>query len=299
MLRGLGPAKAMQDILPNLAPLERAHQEYTRQALASKGFEFTNMRQHGIQVYPEVFKKADLLNTLPDGVVKELKKSTNLEVEADTHDEICDAVTTIVHNHMNVAAPMDVEKRIIAMLGADNHDRGYDKDCTADPYDAHDDCDEELYVNYIGKGQCRLADEGGQEQRQTEGQARRHMLVVWSTWSQKQRLLEQRQGEGQAEGRLQRERRQGRARQRRVWQRQERERVPCLRPAVLRGWDVAAPAVAEPRAELGPGYGMEPRERTAIRPPAPINRAEPGITSRTSSWPPVGLTAPMRETLAG
>ena len=59
------------------------------------------MRTHGVSVYPEVFKKADLLKVLPDSIVKELEKSTNINFESDRYTEIRDIVTTIVHNHMN------------------------------------------------------------------------------------------------------------------------------------------------------------------------------------------------------
>lgn len=83
MTRGLTPAKAMHDISMKLRMLERVHQESQKQARESKDREFVNMRKHGVHVYPEVFKKADLLKVLPGGVAKELKKSSNLDFEAD------------------------------------------------------------------------------------------------------------------------------------------------------------------------------------------------------------------------
>ena len=108
-IRGMQAAKNLQDVTPKVTALERAHQEYYRQALASKDPEFIKMRTHGISVYPEVFKKADLLKVLPETIVKELKKSTNINFEKDTYEEIREVVTTIVHNHMNTVTPMDID----------------------------------------------------------------------------------------------------------------------------------------------------------------------------------------------
>ena len=116
IIRNMQPAKNIQDVLPKMASLERAHQEYYKQALASKDAEFTKMRAHGLSVYPEVFKKADMLKILPESIVKELKKSTNVDFEKDAYSEIRDVVTTIVHNHMSVATPMDVDKRFVMNL---------------------------------------------------------------------------------------------------------------------------------------------------------------------------------------
>ncbi len=47
-----------------------------------------------MSVHPEVFKKVDLLKVLPEAVVKELKKSTNVDSEKYTYSEFRDVVTT-------------------------------------------------------------------------------------------------------------------------------------------------------------------------------------------------------------
>ena len=64
------------------------------------------MKTHDISDYPEVFRKADLVKVLPDVIVRELKMSTNIDFEKDSHSEIRDMVTTIVCNHMNAACYM-------------------------------------------------------------------------------------------------------------------------------------------------------------------------------------------------
>ena len=74
------------------------------------------MKSAGLNVYPEVFKKADLLKILPDMMVNELKKSTNIDFEKFKYSEIRDVVTTIVHNHMNASAPMDVDKKFVMSI---------------------------------------------------------------------------------------------------------------------------------------------------------------------------------------
>lgn len=111
------------------------------------------MRAHGIQVYPEVFKKADLMKVLPDGIAEELKKSTNLDFEADRYDEIRDVVTNIVHNHMNTTTLRDVEKRLMAISGGDHagsHDHTDVEDYTAQAA-PQEEYNEELQVHYVGK----------------------------------------------------------------------------------------------------------------------------------------------------
>jgi hypothetical protein len=105
-IRNMQPARNIQDVIPKIAALERSHQEYYRQAIASKDPEFVKLRSSGASVYPEVFKKADLLKILPDSIVKELKKSTNIDFEKNTYAEIRNIVNTIVHNHMSTASPM-------------------------------------------------------------------------------------------------------------------------------------------------------------------------------------------------
>lgn len=61
----------MHDIFPKFATLGRAHQNNGRQAVASNDLECVAMQQKGIQVYPDVFKKADLYTISPDGIAKE------------------------------------------------------------------------------------------------------------------------------------------------------------------------------------------------------------------------------------
>ena len=46
-----------------------------------------------ISVYPEVFKKADLTNVLPDSIVKEVKQSTHIDFGKDSYSETRDATT--------------------------------------------------------------------------------------------------------------------------------------------------------------------------------------------------------------
>ena len=43
---------------------------------------------------------------MPDVILKELKKGTNIKFETDTYKELRDVVTTIVHNHTNTTMPM-------------------------------------------------------------------------------------------------------------------------------------------------------------------------------------------------
>ena len=102
-------AKNRQDVMSKVNSLEKRHLENHRQAVGSKEPEFVKMKTRGISVYPEVFKKADLVKVLPDVAVKELKKSTNIDSQKDSHSEIRDLVTTIAHNHMTAATPMDLD----------------------------------------------------------------------------------------------------------------------------------------------------------------------------------------------
>ena len=115
-IRNMQPAKNIQDVLPKMTALERVHQEYYKTAMASKDPEFETMKKHGLSVYPEVFKKADMLKLLPEVIVKELRKSTNIDFEKDKYSEIQDIVKTIVYNHMTSSSPMDVEKKNLMNL---------------------------------------------------------------------------------------------------------------------------------------------------------------------------------------
>ena len=151
-IRNMQAAKSIQEVLPKITLLERSHQEYARQAVASKDPEFIKMRTHGVSVYPEVFKKAYLLKVLPESIVKELKKNTNINFESDRYTEIRDIVTTIVHNHMNTSVPMDVDKKHVMSLDKTEGDTDM-KEEEAHQEEAYPGYSEEGGVMcYIGKG---------------------------------------------------------------------------------------------------------------------------------------------------
>ena len=65
---------------------------------------------------------------MPDVILKELKKGTNINFETDTYKEMRDVVTTFVHNHTNTTMPMDIEKRLLSVTegggaGGDDDER--------------------------------------------------------------------------------------------------------------------------------------------------------------------------------
>ena len=68
-----------------------------------------------------MFRKADLVKVLPDVIVKELKMSTKIDFEKDSHSEIRDLVTTIVRNHMNAATQVDVDAHIMSIEQEKSH----------------------------------------------------------------------------------------------------------------------------------------------------------------------------------
>ena len=110
-IRNKQAAHNVQDVMSKLNALERRHQEHYRQAVATKEPEFVKMKTHGISVYPEVFKKADLMKVRPDSIVEELMKSTNIDFEKDSYSEIRDVATTTLRNYMNAHAHRGGEVR--------------------------------------------------------------------------------------------------------------------------------------------------------------------------------------------
>ena len=103
-IRNMQAAMNMHDVVSEVNVLERRREECFGQAVRSKEPEFVKMKTHGNSVYPEVFKKADLLKVLPDVMVKDLKESTNIDFGKDSYSKIRNADTTIVHNHKNAAS---------------------------------------------------------------------------------------------------------------------------------------------------------------------------------------------------
>ena len=189
VIRNMQQAKNIQDVLPKITSLERAQQEYYRQAIASKDPEFVKMRTHGVSVYPEVFKEADLLKILPEVIVKELKKSTNIDFEKDTYSEIRDVVTTIVHNHMNVASPMDVDKKYVMSI---EKGAGYEQPVLAP--EGEEEFEEQPVYDEDGGFVCFVCKGSGRSwltkrQGQRERKVRRHVLYLRESWTQKPRLL--------------------------------------------------------------------------------------------------------------
>ena len=160
-IRSMQPAKNMSDVLSKMASLERVHQEYYKTAIVSKDPDFIKMKEHNISIYPEVFKKADLIKILPEAIVKELKKSTNIDFEKDKYDSLRDRVTTIVQNHLGASSPMEVEKNFVMKLDEE------DKPCAHESFGAgvreshHSDAKNEEYAQPYEEHQGYLYDEDG------------------------------------------------------------------------------------------------------------------------------------------
>ena len=104
-------AKNMQDVMSTT----QHHRATTSRRLQ------TSCSTQGLSVYPGGFKKADSVKVLLDSIVKELKTSANINFEKDSQSEIRDVVTTIVHNHMNAATPMDVDTHIMSIEQENSH----------------------------------------------------------------------------------------------------------------------------------------------------------------------------------
>lgn len=158
------------------------------------------MRTHGIQAYPEVFTKADLLKVLPDGRVKELGKSTNIDFDTDRYDDIRDVATAIVHKHIYTATPMDVDKSFMAVFWVDPA-RSHDHTDVED-YAAPAEPDESTARSSTCSQWARGATQGGSHRGEEQGQrsVRRYALVVQCHWAQEPGLLGQGNTKRQAEG---------------------------------------------------------------------------------------------------
>ena len=82
-IRNMQEANNVQDVMstPNL--FERRHQVYDRQTVASNESEFVKMETLNISVHPEESQMAHLVKVIPDSIVKELKRSTNIDIDID------------------------------------------------------------------------------------------------------------------------------------------------------------------------------------------------------------------------
>ena len=60
---------------------ERRHQVYYRQTVASNESEFVEMKTLNISVYPQVSQMAHQAKVIPNSIVKELKRSTNIDID--------------------------------------------------------------------------------------------------------------------------------------------------------------------------------------------------------------------------
>ena len=63
-IRGMAQVRNVQDVMPKIAMLEKAQQEYYKRAMASKDPEFIKMKAAGLNVYPEVLKKSGLIQNI-------------------------------------------------------------------------------------------------------------------------------------------------------------------------------------------------------------------------------------------
>ena len=130
------------------------------------------MRRNGVSLYPEVFKKADLLKIVPDVILKELKKGTNINFETDTYKELRDVVTTIVHNHTNTTMPMDIEKRLLSVT--EGGGAGGDDDERKEHNESQDNKieNEGEYLYDENGGSCASSEKVPEEDRRLKGKER-------------------------------------------------------------------------------------------------------------------------------
>lgn len=91
MTRGMQPAKTIQDVM----------HVYTRKVLTrrmrSRVLE-DEVEWHSV-VLGRVEERTDLLNVLPDGFIREIKTTINIDFERGSYNEVKHIMTTIIHNH--------------------------------------------------------------------------------------------------------------------------------------------------------------------------------------------------------
>ena len=101
-----------------------------------------------------------MLKIVPDVILKELKKGTNINFETDTYKDLRDVVTTIVHNLTNTTMPMDIEKRLLSVTegggaGGDDDERkehNESQDNKIENEGDHLNDENGGFVCFIGKG---------------------------------------------------------------------------------------------------------------------------------------------------
>ena len=119
-----------------------------------------------------------MLKLLPEGIIKELKKSTDINFEKDSYAQIQEVVKTIVHSHMNSSAPMDVEKKSLHNLEQkeENCMQSQDGQERFDPQSA-------LYFGMKdqAEAQCLYDEEGG------------FLVLHWQEWTRRLAVKRERQ----------------------------------------------------------------------------------------------------------
>ena len=156
VLESIRPVQATKNIQDVMSKVKPSKDDIRR----VKGTRVREDKTHDISDFPEVFRKADLVKVLPDVIVKELKMSTNIDFEKDSHSEIRDMVTTIVCNHMNAASPVDVDAHIMSIEKEKSHRESEEYEDKA--VEAHDN-GEHLYQDEEGGPICYMGEssEGG------------------------------------------------------------------------------------------------------------------------------------------
>ena len=57
----------------------------------------------------DVFKKSDLLRILPDNVIKEMRRSPDAKLEANSYETLRNIVNQLMKDNNNATAPMDLD----------------------------------------------------------------------------------------------------------------------------------------------------------------------------------------------
>ena len=113
MIRNVEKAKNISDVQPKVATLGRLYLEYAKGFNESKDEDIKGVKDKFIGMpimgYLDVFEKSDLIRILPDAVIKDLRRSPNINLENTSYDNLLKTVQQLVQDSSNGAVPMELD----------------------------------------------------------------------------------------------------------------------------------------------------------------------------------------------
>jgi hypothetical protein len=114
MIKNVEKAKTMADVQAKISTLQRLYIEFAKGFMESDDGDIgrvkKNLESNMVTIgYFDVFKKSDLFRILPENVMKDLRRSPEMNLEKISYNKLVETITQMVKDSNTAPVPMDLD----------------------------------------------------------------------------------------------------------------------------------------------------------------------------------------------